>query len=1196
MPRLTSHLKSTEESFDVTLSGGSPWGFMLDGGSDFRRKLIVSKITRGGKADLLQSIAVGDEVLAINGIPCVSRAEAMELVRCSRQKLKISLRRDGNNGPVKQYNGPSITTSSDPVPNFYETAVEHYSNPDFFSTYNVDRNKFAQMTRSKNIFVSTDNLSSSLDDLLESCRQGSEKQLNAGNSVIKVEANGRLSNSFSEIANGQTSHNPEVEGLSGISLPEGSWPVSRQRTSTSPGRIQKVTVKSSFAVSPQKGSPPGRETEKQQTTRNSLPRDDWVGRWLLAEPQRVTPLNAGTAHYKDRSKDKDKESINRNQGSVREKPDVRNSQTLPSSKSYGGGASYGVTVTATAVKRNEGGISNTVPFSRGANRYSSSNLIHERGNRPNLNTEVRSDELPSRQPQGPWNSQVYAQPGDKVEVRLPRDMAAPKRTTSESTSSNDSVGTTDPSVGGVRKQCPAPPPRRSTSLLLSSFRTQGRRQIPQEIPPKFGSVSRLSEGAMSPPVHSPSRSWPTEKVVEDKPAGSEITRQSWHAEPAVMTGYERRTANSSISSTSSDMTPDRRLSKTNSVRVKSSVVIRSMRSSSSSSMDESSSPMVYRSGQVSPEGEVNRAKTLPLRKKLSSSNEPMKLPSDGGQWKSQNKRDSEPGPTKIKDTQILQRLLNENAIQPEPKTSVKSRIANFEGEMRRKISGGAPPPGELSLQRRSLSHGKIDFQRPLKSYSSMDSLEIRPPRKLIEPLDKNRSFQQETEALRLATEASSMEKLNEGTEKRGLQSEVPSPIPYEDASNKSTTTWREKSLISNVPDSDLLRKEVEPELPPARNDDGEVFWDGNESLPPPPPLDVFDPLETSQDNLPLPSPPREVLVEFPPSPREPNSRSSPVHTKSASVNNDVVRPDEIAVVESSPTEAFPELRIEENGHEKVNASGQREQTFENTSSTDSSFHDTSPSGSKKESTRAPPPSPLRLTSTPTKDESAEMDIPLENSASPYSLSSTTSTPSGSRPNSLWSPKLEALDKEKSVLVDSMKQKIADLRSQMDEIKDEIDGNEELGVKVSKIVEKKASPVELAKYQLFTGELNKIIGLLLSLTQRMHRYEMMLNDLDMSEEADRQQRDILLSKIDKVTLQHEEACKIKEVNDKRGEAVSKILENCLEENEFADFQYYIDMKTQLALMHAEIRDKVKMGEERLNTLTSTKIDWSIFSLT
>lgn len=92
------------------------------------------------------------------------------------------------------------------------------------------------------------------------------------------------------------------------------------------------------------------------------------------------------------------------------------------------------------------------------------------------------------------------------------------------------------------------------------------------------------------------------------------------------------------------------------------------------------------------------------------------------------------------------------------------------------------------------------------------------------------------------------------------------------------------------------------------------------------------------------------------------------------------------------------------------------------------------------------------------------------------------------------------------------------------------------------------------------------------------------------------QDVLLGKIEKVTMQHEEACKIKEVNDKRGEVVSKILENCLQEEEYADFQYYIDMKTQLALMHAEIRDKVKMGEERLNTLTSTKIDWSILSLT
>ena len=54
---------------------------------------VTLQITPGGKADLSQSIAVGDEIVAINGIECSSRAEAIELVRCSRQKLRIALRR-----------------------------------------------------------------------------------------------------------------------------------------------------------------------------------------------------------------------------------------------------------------------------------------------------------------------------------------------------------------------------------------------------------------------------------------------------------------------------------------------------------------------------------------------------------------------------------------------------------------------------------------------------------------------------------------------------------------------------------------------------------------------------------------------------------------------------------------------------------------------------------------------------------------------------------------------------------------------------------------------------------------------------------------------------------------------------------------------------------------------------------------------
>ena len=55
--------------------------------------VFLFQVTPGGKADLSQAIAVGDEIVAVNGIECQSRAEAIELVRCSRQKLNIALKR-----------------------------------------------------------------------------------------------------------------------------------------------------------------------------------------------------------------------------------------------------------------------------------------------------------------------------------------------------------------------------------------------------------------------------------------------------------------------------------------------------------------------------------------------------------------------------------------------------------------------------------------------------------------------------------------------------------------------------------------------------------------------------------------------------------------------------------------------------------------------------------------------------------------------------------------------------------------------------------------------------------------------------------------------------------------------------------------------------------------------------------------------
>ena len=225
-------------------------------------------------------------------------------------------------------------------------------------------------------------------------------------------------------------------------------------------------------------------------------------------------------------------------------------------------------------------------------------------------------------------------------------------------------------------------------------------------------------------------------------------------------------------------------------------------------------------------------------------------------------------------------------------------------------------------------------------------------------------------------------------------------------------------LISNIIESDLNKKPAEEEpVPPSNNDDNEVFWDADDSFPPPPPLHLLDPLETSQDSLPLPSPPREVLVEFPPSYNDYDSRqNNPVQKETfqqnGEGNNDIIKPEETTKVESS-VEIGEGPKLELNGPGNVDTSGVSDQPFETSSSTDLSSKETSPAEAKTRSTqRAPPPAPLLITSTPTKDEPDERGTYLNVSTSPYSAGSNTSTPSSSRPNSMLSPKLEALDKEK----------------------------------------------------------------------------------------------------------------------------------------------------------------------------------------
>ncbi|KFO71063.1 Synaptopodin 2-like [Cuculus canorus] len=83
-----------EEEMLITLSGGAPWGFRLQGGSEQKRPLQVSKIRKRSKA-CRGGLWENDVLVSINGKSCtgLSHATAMQIIDSSNGLLNIRVKR-----------------------------------------------------------------------------------------------------------------------------------------------------------------------------------------------------------------------------------------------------------------------------------------------------------------------------------------------------------------------------------------------------------------------------------------------------------------------------------------------------------------------------------------------------------------------------------------------------------------------------------------------------------------------------------------------------------------------------------------------------------------------------------------------------------------------------------------------------------------------------------------------------------------------------------------------------------------------------------------------------------------------------------------------------------------------------------------------------------------------------------------------
>ncbi|XP_073523420.1 protein Shroom2 isoform X4 [Phyllobates terribilis] len=177
-----------------------------------------------------------------------------------------------------------------------------------------------------------------------------------------------------------------------------------------------------------------------------------------------------------------------------------------------------------------------------------------------------------------------------------------------------------------------------------------------------------------------------------------------------------------------------------------------------------------------------------------------------------------------------------------------------------------------------------------------------------------------------------------------------------------------------------------------------------------------------------------------------------------------------------------------------------------------------------------------------------------------------------------------LYEKKQELIDSISKKLQVLREARETLLEDIQCNNALGEEVEIIVKEVCKTNEFDKFRMFIGDLEKIVNLLLSLSGRLARVENALNNLD--ESASPEERRTLVEKRKLLTRQHEDAKELKENLDRRERTVFDILASYLNEENLADYEHFVKMKSALILEQRELEDKIKLGEEQLKCLTDS----------
>ncbi|XP_035034714.1 protein Shroom1 [Hippoglossus stenolepis] len=182
------------------------------------------------------------------------------------------------------------------------------------------------------------------------------------------------------------------------------------------------------------------------------------------------------------------------------------------------------------------------------------------------------------------------------------------------------------------------------------------------------------------------------------------------------------------------------------------------------------------------------------------------------------------------------------------------------------------------------------------------------------------------------------------------------------------------------------------------------------------------------------------------------------------------------------------------------------------------------------------------------------------------------------------PSKTDITEKKHLIVSCIEERLRSLEETRGALQAEIQENTACGETLEVLVRERCLPVELERYNLFIGDLERVVSLLLCLSARLARVQNALSTVDQHTDAEEKQsmdsRHRLLCK------QREDAKDLKDNLDRRENLVSTFLSRQLSAEQLQDYRRFVQTKASLLIQQKDLEEKQRLGEEQLEALSNS----------